>query len=230
VARVSKFFGAGSQATVCTPTAVAAARGTGFRVTYDARSKQTYVAVVDGTVQFRTSTGEVAAQNGQMTMASGFNVRAAQGLSGGARTRIDGQFQGMSRFEKPESFLVKVEKAIANFCDPALQLIGLAPGAWSYNAGYAARRGATMVALKRIQESMISMQDDQIPTAISLVTLEELNLDPKKLPQILDALGGNMLESYQKLGPGNWVIRARSRDKKRTLYELTPSGPREIKE
>ena len=52
IARISRFFGAGSKASIATPTAVAAARGTGFRLTYDALTMLTILSVTDGTVEY----------------------------------------------------------------------------------------------------------------------------------------------------------------------------------
>src|SRR5205823_5291823 len=69
VAHVSKFFGGQSRATMCTPTTVAAVRGTGFRVQYDPQRKETFVQVADGKVAVRTAAGETATQKGEMVRA-----------------------------------------------------------------------------------------------------------------------------------------------------------------
>lgn len=228
VARVSHFFGAGSQATVCTPTAVAAARGTGFSVYYDPAKKETYVGVVDGTVTFKTPAGETQSTVGQLVASSGYQVGQPGALNATQQSRIKGGFDTMGSYEKPPSFLQNVEYGLNAFLDPALQLIGLAPGSWSYAAGYAARRAATMEALKRLQQTMVSIPDDQLPDYVSLTTLDELNVDPKQKGRMLDTLAGNQLESYRKTGVGKYEIRVRSRDKKRTQYLLSDIGIQEI--
>jgi len=46
----------------------------------------------------------------------------------------------------------------------------------------------------------------------------------------MDQFAGNMLESYRKTGVGAYEITARARDKKKTLYRLTPAGVSEVKE
>lgn len=230
VSRVGQFFGAGSQSTIQTPTAVAAARGTGYSVYYDPVRRDTYVGVVDGTVQFKTSAGATQSTQGQLVSSSGYQVKQPQIMSPTQQTRIRTGFDSMGRHEKAPGFLQKVEYGINAFLDPALQLIGLAPGSWSYGAGYAARRAACMEALKRLSQHMVSMQDEQIPELVSLTTMEELGWDPRQRDRALETFAGGMLESYRKTGVGKYEIRVRARDKKRTLYELTDIGIREVKE
>ena len=230
VARVSEFFGSKSQATICTPTAVAAARGTGFSVYYDPARRETFVGVVDGTVDFKTSAGENRSTVGQMVASSGYRVGAPGAMNARQQERIRAGFDAMARSDKPPSFLQRVEYGLNAFLDPALQLIGLSPGSWSYAAGYAARRSATMEALKRLQQHLVSLQDEQLPDYVSLTTMEELGVDERARARIMDTFSGAMLQSYRKTGVGAYDLRVRSRDKKRTLYSLTPSGITEIKE
>lgn len=230
VSRVGKFFGAGSQSSVQTPTAVAAARGTGYSVYYDPVKKETYVGVVDGTVRFRTSAGEAQSTIGQLVSSSGYQVKPPLVLNASQQTRIRTGFDAMGRHDRAPGFLQNVEYAVNAFLDPALQLIGLAPGSWSYGASYAARRAACMEALKRLSQHMVSLQDEQIPETISLTTMEELGWDPRQRDRALETFAGGMLESYRKTGVGKYEIRVRARDKKRTLYELTDIGIQEIKE
>jgi hypothetical protein len=230
VSRVSKAFGAKSSATVCTPTAVAAARGTGFRVYYDPAKKETYVGVVDGTVNFKTSAGAVDTPTGQLVAASGFQLSRTQAMSAGQTSRISTGFSTLGQHEKPQNWLTKLEYAINTFFDPLLQLLGVAPGGWGYQASYAARRSTCQEALRRLQQHMVSLQDEQIPEFVSLVTLDELGVDAQLKPRILDQFAGNMIDSYRKTGVGAYEIVARARDKDKTPYRLTPSGIQEIKE
>lgn len=230
VARVSKFFGAQSSATVCTPTAVAAARGTGFRVYYDETKKQTYVGVVDGTVTFKTSAGSVETPSGQLVAANGFEVSRAQVMNANQAARIGTNFATLGQHEKPPGWLTKVEYALNTFFDPLLQLLGVAPGGWGYNASYAARRSTCQEALRRLFQHMQTISDENLPDHVSLVTLAELSVDDELRPRIMDQFAGNMLESYRKTGVGAYEITARARDKKKTLYRLTPAGVSEVKE
>lgn len=230
VTRVSEFFGAKSQATVCTPTAVAAARGTGFSVYYDPARRETYVGVVDGTVNFKTSAGQSNTAAGQTISSAGYRVSAPGALNQRQHGRIRTGFDGMGQYEKSPDFLTKVEYAVNAFFDPALQLLGLAPGSWSYSAGYAARRAATLEALKRLQQHMVSLQDEQIPDYVSLTTMDELGVDAEQKRRIMETFAGGMLESYRKTGTGAYEIRVRSRDKDKTLYQLTPQGATQVQE
>jgi hypothetical protein len=55
-------------------------------------------------------------------------------------------------------------------------------------------------------------------------------LAAKERDNLLDTFSGRMLESYRKTGRNQYVVRARARDKARTLYELAPGGVSKINE
>jgi len=120
VAYVSQFFGARSQATVCTPTAVAAVRGTGFRVVYDPATKQTIVQVVDGLVHFRTPITETTSQPGQMAAASGYQLLGTQALPTENQRMLAATVAKLRSFEQPPNLLQRIEWAINNALDPFL--------------------------------------------------------------------------------------------------------------
>ncbi|MFA0783171.1 FecR family protein [Fervidibacter sacchari] len=229
VAYVSQFFGAKSQATVCTPTAVAAVRGTGFRVVYDPATKQTIVQVVDGSVRFRTPITETASQPGQMAAASGYQLVGTQPLSPEYQRVLAATVTQLRRFEQPPSLLQRIEWAINNALDPFLQILGLTPGGWSYASANFARRTMCMEALRRLRTHLESL--NELPDYLNPVTLQELTgVHPKEKERILSAFAGNMLESYRKIGRDQYIVRARAKDKKRTLYEMTIAEIREVPE
>ncbi len=229
VAYVSQFFGARSQATVCTPTAVAAVRGTGFRVVYDPYNKQTVVQVVDGAVRFRTPITETASQPGQMATAIGYQLGTVQGLPQGTQQILAATVNQLRRFEQPPHWLQRIEWAINNALDPFLQILGLTPGGWSYASANFARRTACMEALRRLRIHLESL--NELPDYLNPVTLQELTgLHPRERERILSAFAGNMLESYRKIGRDQYIVRARAKDKKRTLYEMTIAEIREVSE
>ncbi len=229
VAYVSQFFGARSQATVCTPTAVAAVRGTGFRVVYDPYNKQTVVQVVDGAVRFRTPITETASQPGQMATAIGYQLGTVQGLPQGTQQILAATVNQLRRFEQPPHWLQRIEWAINNALDPFLQILGLTPGGWSYASANFARRTACMEALRRLRIHLESL--NELPDYLNPVTLQELTgLHPRERERILSAFAGNMLESYRKIGRDQYIVRARAKDKKRTLYEMTVAEIREVSE
>lgn len=230
VTRISQFFGAKSEATVCTPTAVAAVRGTAFRVAYDPRTRQTSLQVVDGTVQFRTPTMNTEARLGQSTTATGYQLQASQTLSRQMQLAVGNQARLLSQHEKPPSLLQRIEWGLTNLLDPVLQLLGLGPGSWGYNSTNFARRTACMEGLRRLRLHIEQAAGEDAPDILNPVTLEELQLDPRERERILSSFAGNMLLSYRKLGKNNYVVRVRARDKAHTLYQLTPAEIGVVKE
>ncbi len=233
VARFSRYFGvaAGSQGTVCTPTAVAAVRGTAFRVMYDPQRRQTYLAVVEGQVRFRTAAAETQATVGQMSAATGYQVSGVNPLAPAARTRIGAQVQAVDRFQRPPDLLTQLEYGINGALDPVMQLIGLAPGGWSFNATSAARRAAALKAFTNIRTALEGFGSEERPAFVNPVTLEELRMDEPMRVATLDAFSGLVIESYQKIGNDDYLVRARARDRDRTLYEMGANiAPRVIKE
>ncbi len=229
VAYVSQFFGARSQATVCTPTAVAAVRGTGFRVVYDPATKQTIVQVVDGSVRFRTPVAETNSQPGQMAAASGYQMAGTQLLPTDHQRMLAATISQLRSFEQPPNLLQQIEWAINNALDPFLQILGLTPGGWSYASANFARRTMCMEALRRLRTHLESLQE--VPDYLNPVTLQELTgVHPREKERILSAFAGNMLESYRKIGRDQYIVRARAKDKKRTLYEMTIAEIRQVPE
>ncbi|MEM1544643.1 MAG: FecR family protein [Candidatus Bathyarchaeia archaeon] len=226
-AYVSQFFGAKSQATVCTPTAVAAVRGTGFRVVYDPNTRQTHLQVVEGTVQFKTPISEIASQAGQMVASVGYQLQATQSLPTESQRVLSGSISNLCQYEKPPSWLQRVEWAILHPLDPFLQILGLTPGGWSYAAADFARRTMALEAMRRLRTHMEAL--NEIPDYLNPVTLAELNLHPAEKERILRAFAGNMLESYRKIGRDQYIIRARARDKRRTLFEADIAGVRQVR-
>lgn len=227
VASVSQFFGAQSRATVCTPTAVAAVRGTGFRVVYDPASARTYLQVAEGTVRFRTPVGEMASTQGQMATSVGYELQVPRDLPARRARALTGQVQQLTgRYVRAPNLLVVIETGLNNLLDPVLQVVGLAPGSWSYSATNFARRTTCMEAFRRLHQHMEATFPEDVPPFVNPVTLLELNLADRERDAILNTCAGYMLEGYQKLGQANYVFRARARDKRRTLITLTPEGVR----
>lgn len=227
--RLSKFFGDRSQATVCTPMAVAAVRGTAFYVTYDPGARQSYVQVAEGSVRLRTPAGEIRTQAGQMVAASGYQLRAAEGMPAQNRSALSAEVGDLVKYERSPSFLQRIEWAITNALDPLLQLIGLAPGGWGYSSIDFARRTTCQSSLKSLRVHLESLQGEEVPIYVNLVTLDELQINPKERDRILSTFAGGMLESYRNYGRGNYELYARARDKSRTLYKMTAAELIEVK-
>jgi len=232
VAHFSKQFGKGSRGALSSPTAVAAVRGTGFRVFYDPdpSRKQTYLAVVEGTVQFRTGAGSDQVIANQLCVATGPQLQPTQVLPLAPQQRIAAQVQALRRYERTPGLLEGLEKRINTALNPLLQLLGIAPGGWSYQAIDFARVAACREGLRRLGTHMEGTAGGEVPDALNLITLEELQLDPAEQGKLLGAFSGGMLESYQKSGKNAYLIRARARDHKHTLFELAPGSVREVRE
>lgn len=111
-----------------------------------------------------------------------------------------------------------------------LQLFGIVPGGWSYQAIDFARVAACKEALRRLGTQLEATAGGDVPDALNLIILEKLQLDAMERQKLLDTFSGGMLESYQKSGRNQYLIRARARDQQHTLFELAPGGVREVKE
>lgn len=228
VAYVSQFFGAKSQATVCTPTAVAAVRGTGFRVVYDPATKQTIVQVVDGSVRFRTPITETASQPGQMAAASGYQLVGTQPLSPEYQRVLAATVTQLRRFEQPPSLLQRIEWAINNALDPFLQILGLTPGGWSYASANFARRTMCMEALRRLRTHLESL--NELPDYLNPVTLQELTGGIQKRRNASSApLPGTCWRVTEKLVATNTSSEPAPKTKTH-LYEMTIAEIREVPE
>lgn len=228
VARFSQRFGKGSRGVVSTPTAVAAVRGTAFRVVYDPGTArrmppQTFVAVVEGTVELRSATGVTQLQRPQLGVTNGALLQPTQTLSFTRMQAIDAQVARLAALEKPLGRLEALEKRINAAFDPLLRLLGLTPGGGGWDALDSARQAAAQTALRRLGTELEGVGTD-VPDYLTLTTLDELQLDAKERDNLLDTFSGRMLESYRKTGRNQYAVRARARDKARTLYELVPGG------
>ena len=99
VARISHFFGAGSKASISTPTAVAAARGTGFRLSYDALTALTTLAVTDGTVEFTCGGIMTLCHAGETIFARGRVPGTPQETSPDTQGQFLQQMNGLEAYE-----------------------------------------------------------------------------------------------------------------------------------
>lgn len=127
VARVSHFFGAESRATVYTPTAVAAARGTGFRIGHDFPKKKTLLEVGEGTIEFQCGESTVFCEEGQTVESTGTRMGLAQPMSADALQHLMEVLDSLAAYESAPGFLQKLEWWITRRLDPLLQLLGIGP-------------------------------------------------------------------------------------------------------
>jgi hypothetical protein len=188
------------------------------------------VAVVEGTVAFRNGSANAPVQAGQVGIADVVRVQPVQPLSQPAQQRIQGQVAQLKQYEKPPGWLDGLEKSLVNALNPLLQVLGIMPGGWGYQAVDAARVTACQQQLRVLATELEASAGGEVPDTINLVTLEELQLAPKDRENILKTFEGGMLEGYQKTGRNQYVVRARARDKAHTLFEVVPGGVSRVQE
>ena len=129
-ARISSLFGVQSRAAVCTPTSVAAARGTGFQVKYDPQNRQTRLTVYDGVVSYQNGFNVVDASGGTLVDSTYYSTSKPQTVTRSDMSYIGGKINSLSIYETTYSPLQETEYNLNAFLDPILQLMGFGPGGW----------------------------------------------------------------------------------------------------
>ncbi|MDX1932913.1 MAG: FecR family protein [Capsulimonadales bacterium] len=231
--RISKAFGQGGQTLISTPNAVAAARGTGYTVFYDPDSNGTVVEVIESKVRLTNGGGSILLSAGQRGRAIGNAPPQIDALDGPRRTQLTTFLNQLQRNDLPPPAILRpilepilrAERALLGVLDPGLQLVGVIPGGWNLQDNDNARR---LQANRRLQDLQKGLTDE-VPERITLHTLAELSLPEEERQRILAGFAHEMLESYRKTGASGYIVRARARDSRNTLYELTETGVREVK-
>jgi hypothetical protein len=217
-AKVSQFFGAGSDMRVYTPAAVAAVRGTQFNVAYDPAAKQATVSCADGTVTYTGWAGQ-AVQVGPNTES---RVTYGEAAFPPAQKEVVPFSAAAMIPDKEAPFLKRVELTITFFLDLPLSVMGIGRCSWGVGAADYARRTAAQEALRLIHVN-IESQAGGYPSFIDPCTLAELNIPAKYLKRITTPLYGGGIERYYQSGD-SFTIYARARDKARTVYKLSSYG------
>ena len=101
VARISHFFGVGSKASISTPTAVAAARGTGFRLSYDVPTQTTILSVTDGAVEFTCGGITTMCNAGETIITHGRTPGHPEETPSGAQGQFLQAVNALAAFETP---------------------------------------------------------------------------------------------------------------------------------
>ena len=224
--RISKRFGKKGETLICTPNAVAAARGTGFAVRFDPGSGTTFVEVIDGRVALRNAGGRIEISRGQTGTAVGNQPPMFGSVS---RTlALQQRFNALARLDNAPSPLENYELVALNFLDPALRLVALNPGGFDMGQSDWARRAATRQALKLVQQSLEAASGD-VPDVLNPVTLTELGFKDADRDKILGAFAGYSIDRYEKRGQNLYRVVVRSRDSDGTPFELTETGIRQVK-
>jgi hypothetical protein len=109
--------------------------------------------------------------------------------------------------------------------------MGISPSGWGFSASDAARRASCQQALVQMQRQILQQYPEEVPLYFNPVTYEEMQADARSITKWEDAFYNGMIDSYQKTGKDTWILRARARNRKHTLFQITEAGGvREIKE
>ncbi|NSW56741.1 MAG: FecR domain-containing protein [Armatimonadetes bacterium] len=221
-------FGAQSEMKVYTPSAVAAVRGTIYAVRYEPDKRTTAVTCTDGFVQVEgfTGTPTYVAQGGMSTVSYGRPPKAPEWMSDEERAMFQAQ-ASLFRPIPPELWLKTVELTITQTLDAPLSILGIGKSSWARGAADIARRTAAQEQLRRIMQMLEGYP--RYPPFVNPITLEELNVPYDEASRMLKAFHGNAIQKYE-VGPGGRSYRmiVQARDKRRTTYELTPTGIRKL--
>ncbi len=228
---VAEGYGANrSQMDICTPTAVAAVRGTVYSVGYDARSRATSVGVQRGKVGFATPT---ARYDGASALEAGRSATAAGYRLGNHQQMTAEQLQDAIHYEKllaesktKPSGIEAFEKKVADVAYVPLGWIGVGPKSWITRSFDTSIRQRTVQAMKQLHFHIVSTQNEgqaEFPEFVNPVTLEELRIAERDRDQIMLSFAGGRIELYQQYGRG-YRLTVFSKDTQRTAYEVNDRG------
>ena len=221
-ARVSPHFGSDSNMKVYTPSSVAAVRGTTFSVYQAPNGKSSDITCVQGNVQAQGFSGapELVGPNAQARVTVGKSAKKPKRMSE-AQT---GTFRQVDLYKEiPDEHWLKVlELTITQTLDAPLNILGIGKCSWGVGAADFARRTTALEGLRLLHQHIEGHA--QFPAYINPATIEELGIPPEQSRRILSVFDGDAIELYRRTGRG-FILFARARDNKRTLYKLTPYGP-----
>ena len=127
VSRVSKFFGAESTSSVRTPTAVAAARGTGYRTRYHDPKRITQLQVGEGKVEYSCGGRKLICGAGYMLTSVGYRTGPIQKLTPDEQDRLLTTIGTLELYERPPGMLQKAEWRLTTILDPILRGLKIGP-------------------------------------------------------------------------------------------------------
>ena len=229
VCRLSRWIGHESKVSVCTPMAVASARGTAFRVTYEPEPAVTLLQVLEHQVDLSTPLTSVTVEAPQQVRAVGYTIGMPVDMALQVQAFWGLQATRLRTYDHPPGWLGRLEARLLRFTDPLLKLVGLQAGGWGYSSFDFARRIATSEALRQLRPH-IEAEGSLPPAVLNPWTLKELRLSPAEQRRLLSTFDGEMLAGYRKIGDFGYEVLARSRDSKRTLYRLNATGIERVNE
>jgi len=219
-AKVSKYFGAQSDLRVYTPAAVAAVRGTQFHLSYDDASKTAGLLCIDGQVTYAAWAGTpVTVYQGQESVAQ-YGMQPSNPAAAEPSKVVPFSAAAMVP-DRSAPWLKRVELTVTAWLDLPLSVLGIGRCSWGVGAAEYARRAAAMESLRLIHQHLEGATE--YPSFVDPCTLRELGIPEPQAKRLLSVFSGATIERYMGFGQ-TFVLYARARDKKRTLYKLTPYG------
>ncbi len=221
-ARVSPHFGEKSEIKIYTPSSVAAVRGTTFSVYQGPRGAASDIMCSDGTVAAQGLTGapQAVGANTCATVSAGKATGPMRGMS----SEQTGYFRQPELWKEiPEPHWLKtVELTITQTLDAPLTILGIGKASPYVGCANFARRTAAQEQLRRLY---LDLEGAKYPKYINPGTMEQLDIPGDKLRIMLSTFHGDAIELYRQLESGrSFIVLARARDTRRTLYKVTPYG------
>lgn len=223
-------FGEKSEMKIHTPSAVAAVRGTQYSVGYDPKKRTTAVTCNDGYVQVDGFRGRpiYVSQGGQSNVTYGNPPEPPDWMSDEERRT----FQAQAILNKPippELWIKTAELTLTQVLDAPLSILGIGKSTWAVGSADFARRTAAQEQLRRIMQFLEGYPT--YPEFVNPLTLEELNIRYDEAARMLQAFNGASIMKYETVQDcKSYRMVVQARDKRRTMYELTPSGVRKLEE
>lgn len=228
-ARVSPYFGAKSEMRVYTPSSIAAVRGTTFYVSQDRKGVISQIQCADGYVAaagFRGRPQYLYANTGA-SVSLGQAPKKPRVLTQ-AQCRPFTQ-EDLLKPIPPEHWLETFELTVTQLLDAPLSILGIGKSSWAVGAADFARRTTALEALRLLHQHLEG--SPTYPEFVNPATIEQLGIPRKESLRILSVFNAGALELYRQVSGGRgFIVFARARDNKRTLYKLTPYGPQRATE
>jgi len=223
-ARISPNFGEKSEMRVYTPSSIAAVRGTTFSVYQDPKGQKSEIWCSQGYVSTAGFRGapQLLYANTATSVKLGQPVTRLQTLT---RTQQQSFTQeDLLKPIPPEHWLKTFELTVTQVLDAPLSILGIGNSSWAVGAADFARRTTTLEALRLLHQHLEGWPT--YPEFVNPATLEQLSIPYQERQRIVSVFNGGAIDLYRQLSGGRgFVLFARARDKRRTLYKLTPYGP-----
>ncbi len=123
----------------------------------------------------------------------------------------------------PEHWLKNVELTVTQVLDMPLTLLGIGKTSWGVGCADFARRTVTKKGLQLLHVQLEGSAT--YPEFVNPATIEQLGISPQYVRRILSVFHGDALELYRPLSDSRgFIVFARSKDKRRSLFKLTAYG------